>query len=109
MAVTGAKPARTVFACAECGHESPKWLGRCPGCASWNTFAELVASPRSPPPPPPTRPPPGPAELGSLSGSDEPRSPSGLPEFDRVLGGGIVAGSLILVRGHPRRRTVPLL
>jgi DNA repair protein RadA/Sms len=101
MAVTGAKPARTVFACAECGHESPKWLGRCPGCASWNTFAELVASPRSAATIRPNRASAEPVELASLSGSDEPRSPSGLPEFDRVLGGGIVAGSLILVGGDP--------
>jgi DNA repair protein RadA/Sms len=101
MAVTGAKPARTVFACADCGHESPKWLGRCPGCASWNTFAEVAAAQRSVTATRRIGPSREPVELASLSGSHEPRSPSGLPEFDRVLGGGIVAGSLVLVGGDP--------
>ena len=47
MANVSTRPARTTFACSECGHESLKWLGRCPGCASWNTFAEVLPAPRS--------------------------------------------------------------
>ena len=101
MAVTGAKPARTTFACSECGHESLKWLGRCPGCAAWNTFTEVLPAPRSPSPGRPDRARTEPVELSSLKGGDEPRLSSGLPEFDRVLGGGIVAGSLVLVGGDP--------
>ncbi|TMF06316.1 MAG: hypothetical protein E6I38_10500 [Chloroflexi bacterium] len=46
-ATVSSRPARTTFACSECGHESPKWLGRCPGCAAQNTFAEVLPAPRS--------------------------------------------------------------
>ncbi|MGH7606094.1 MAG: AAA family ATPase, partial [Gemmatimonadales bacterium] len=99
--MTSAKAARSVFACSECGHESPKWLGRCPGCESWNSYVEAVSSKqltvsgRSPAV--------GaqPVELAGLADDDAPRLPSGLPEFDRVLGGGIVSGSLVLVGGDP--------
>jgi DNA repair protein RadA/Sms len=93
---------RTTFACSECGHESPKWLGRCPGCASWNTYVEVlsrrssvvgrgaVASAGA-----------GAIELAAMVGGDQARLPSGIAEFDRVLGGGIVPGSLVLVGGDP--------
>ena len=102
MAVTSAKAARSVFACSECGHESPKWLGRCPGCESWNSYVEaisskqLVASKGA-------RASAGaaPVELASMADEDEPRMPTGIAEFDRVLGGGIVSGSLVLVGGDP--------
>jgi len=91
---------RTTFACSECGHESPKWLGRCPGCTSWNSFVEHA-------PPRRTRSANGsPAtaaavELAHLPDEDQTRLPSGLPELDRALGGGIVPGSLVLVGGDP--------
>jgi len=94
-----AKQARSVFACSECGYESPKWLGRCADCGSWNSFVE-----RSKGPPRPGRvdgvsaPP---VELARISSDDEPRLALGLPEFDRVLGGGVVAGSLVLIGGDP--------
>ena len=89
---------RTVFACTECGYETPKWLGRCPDCASWNSFSERAgeqgtrnrAAPAAPP-----------VELSHLPGEEEPRLAFGLPEFDRVLGGGVVAGSLALIGGDP--------
>jgi DNA repair protein RadA/Sms len=92
---------RTLFACSECGHESPKWLGRCPGCASWNSFVEAVSNQRSaisgrPAPTSATA-----IELGGMSEDGQGRLPSGVSEFDRVLGGGIVAGSLVLVGGDP--------
>src|SRR5438309_5780896 len=101
MATVSSRPARTTFACSECGQESLKWLGRCPGCAAWNTFVEVLPVPRSAAPGRREGTRTQPVELASLSGADEPRLPSGLPEFDRVLGGGIVAGSLVLVGGDP--------
>jgi len=93
--------ARTVFACQECGYESPKWLGRCPDCASWNSFVErsagrgsgAAARGRSAAAPP--------VELSQLLADDEPRLVLDLPEFDRVLGGGVVPGSLVLIGGDP--------
>lgn len=92
---------RTVFLCQACGYESPKWLGRCPGCNEWNSFVEEKA-PAGP----------GASSDGELSGgrpvaisrvelSAEERWPAGFPELDRVLGGGVVPGSLVLVGGDP--------
>jgi DNA repair protein RadA/Sms len=91
---------RTTFACSECGHESPKWLGRCPGCTSWNSFVEHAPAPRtrSANGSPSTT---AAVELAHLPDEDQARLPSGLSEFDRVLGGGIVPGSLVLVGGDP--------
>ena len=97
---TAAAKTRSVFACSECGHESPKWLGRCPGCDSWNSYVEHVPAPRSAARAQ-SAPASAPVELASLTDDAHPRLPSGLPEFDRVLGGGIVAGSLVLVGGDP--------
>ncbi len=94
---TARKPPRTVFVCQECGYETPKWLGRCPECSSWNTLVERVAAEA----PRPAGPSPPPLELSSLSHEDEPRLAFGLPEFDRVLGGGVVPGSLALIGGDP--------
>ena len=89
------KPPRTVFGCQECGYETPKWLGRCPDCASWNSFVERAArqetrGPMGAPAAPPV-------ELSRLPSEEEPRLAFGLPEFDRVLGGGAVAPG---ERGH---------
>lgn len=94
--------AKTVFFCKECGHESTKWLGQCPGCKEWNTFVEepvgnkkvsksmtgMVSKAE------PTR-------LGAVEMVKESRVKTGIGEFDRVLGGGIVSGSLVLVGGDP--------
>ena len=93
--------ARTVHACTECGGASPKWQGQCPHCGAWNTLIESVAAPaptrfqsvaggRSP-----VRP------LSSIVARENPRVPSGLDEFDRVLGGGLVPGGVILLGGDP--------
>jgi DNA repair protein RadA/Sms len=101
---SGAK-VRTVFVCTECGQESAKWAGRCPECNAWNTFVERTARPATPAmgrartatngaAPPPVR-------MSDLSGEEFPRLVVGMPEFDRVLGGGIVPGSLILIGGDP--------
>lgn len=95
---------KTVFFCSDCGYESPKWSGRCPSCGSWNTMVEapaetkvksggILAASRT------TRNPP--VLLSSLGTDDEIRFPTGFDEFDRVLGGGAVRGSLVLVGGAP--------
>jgi DNA repair protein RadA/Sms len=91
---------KTVFLCRECGFDSPKWLGRCPNCNQWNTMVEENVQPAATVS----------SQAGSgakpqlikeFSDSDDLRNPTGIGEFDRVLGGGIVAGSLTLVGGDP--------
>ncbi len=101
MAVSSAKPARTSFACSECGHESPKWLGRCPGCASWNSFVEAVSHKQLAVSRGSGATGAAAVELAGMSEDEQPRLSSGVAEFDRVLGGGIVTGSLVLVGGDP--------
>lgn len=94
---------KTVFLCGECGAESPKWAGKCPSCQSWNTLEEVVRSE-------------GGARVGvkltgltgetprkinEISADEHVRIKTGIGEFDRALGGGIVPGSLILLSGDP--------
>jgi DNA repair protein RadA/Sms len=97
----------TIFACTSCGHESPKWHGRCPGCGEWNTMAEekRAAAPAGR----------GggsagsraggraltPVRLGDVEAPRIERFRTGIGEFDRVLGGGLVPGSLVLIGGAP--------
>ena len=95
---------KTVFFCSECGYETPKWLGKCPGCDAWGTLVEqrvtkpskssassfVSASPAS-----------RPKKLKEVAVTAEERFTTGIDEFDRVLGGGIVQGSLILIGGAP--------
>src|ERR1700709_854774 len=94
----------TTFICAECGHESAKWHGRCPGCEAWNTLTEervMTAAPsnslraRSAKP---LRPVP----LSEVEAPAMRRFKTRIGEFDRVLGGGLVPGSLVLIGGAPR-------
>jgi len=91
---------KTLFFCKECGYESSKWLGQCPGCRQWDTFVEEPAVARSisvsarkelkeP------------VLLSDVQAQTEARMASGIGELDRVLGGGIVPGSLVLVGGDP--------
>lgn len=92
--------ARTVFLCTECGATSPKWAGRCGQCGSWNTlqetkvaesshrFAPLASST-------PVK------KLVDITAQEQVRNPTGIAEFDRVLGGGLVAGAVILLGGDP--------
>lgn len=88
------------FFCQECGYESPKWMGRCPGCSQWNTFAEEPTLPPSRYPSHKTAP--GkPQSIDSIQIAKIPRLKSGIGEFDRVLGGGLVPGSLVLIGGDP--------
>ena len=94
---------RTLYYCRECGYESLKWMGQCPGCKEWNTFSEEpvvkktassgrnkaaahIQEPKS---------------LSEVKTDEDERMPTGIREFDRVLGGGMVVGSLVLVGGDP--------
>jgi DNA repair protein RadA/Sms len=91
---------KTVFFCKECGFESAKWIGQCPGCKQWDTFAEEPVVKKSIKPA-------GiknsnePEHLSNIRTETELRIRSGIEELDRVLGGGIVHGSLVLVGGDP--------
>lgn len=94
--------AKQVFFCQECGYESSKWMGQCPGCKAWNTFVEekvvtgakkvagKTAALNS-----------APASILEVATGEEIRIGTGMSEFDRVLGGGIVKGSLLLLGGDP--------
>jgi DNA repair protein RadA/Sms len=94
---------KTVFTCRECGGTSPRWLGKCPQCNAWNTLDETLPEPvaagrnrfqsltKSQPV----------ATLSEIDAADVARSPTGQEELDRVLGGGIVAGGVVLIGGDP--------
>src|SRR5918999_5287542 len=94
--------AKTFFACQSCGYQSSKWLGKCPDCSQWNSFAEerfekastargeLSLGTKE-----------DPAPIHEIDTSEEGRMLCGIDEFDRVLGGGLVAGSVILIGGDP--------
>jgi DNA repair protein RadA/Sms len=91
----------TLFACSTCGHQSPKWHGRCPGCGEWNTLVEETRS---------TAPAGGarrstralkPVRLGDVEAAQVERLSTEIGELDRVLGGGVVPGSLVLIGGSP--------
>ena len=94
--------ARSVYTCQSCGAQSSRWLGRCPSCDEWNSLVEervespltlkRSGSPRVAPPPQP---------IGQLTAATEARYGSGIDELDRVLGGGVVPGSVILIGGDP--------
>ena len=89
---------KSVFVCQQCGSESPKWLGHCPGCDQWNTYVETVVK-RTP-----TATATSPTqvqELSQLPSDSMPRLALPLTEFNRVLGGGIVPGSMVLIGGDP--------
>ncbi len=90
----------TLFFCTSCGHESGKWLGQCPGCGEWNCFAEQPAVKKRKARPAARR---GasPVPVTEAVAAATPRMTSGLEGLDRVLGGGLVPGSLVLVAGEP--------
>jgi DNA repair protein RadA/Sms len=91
---------KNVFICQQCGKESPKWLGRCPDCQAWNSFVETaVTLSRAPSQLYSTRS--KPQELSQVEKGDFPRFHLGFAEVNRVLGGGLVPGSLVLVGGEP--------
>lgn len=93
--------AKTVFFCSDCGHESSKWMGQCPACKSWNTFVEEKQSVTKKGGAKPRRASASPMNMSEVSIKSEERIPTGIGELDRVLGGGIVTGSLSLVGGDP--------
>jgi DNA repair protein RadA/Sms len=90
----------TIFECQSCGYQSAKWLGRCPDCGGWNSFTEEKRS-KSGEAPPLLRGESRATRLGEVSTEAVPRAVTNNAEFDRVLGGGIVPGSLILLGGEP--------
>src|SRR5262249_51960331 len=99
------KASRTVYCCQECGSQQPKWMGKCPDCGKWGSLVEEAASPISP-----ERTDRGvmfrmrkvePVPYAEIESQNDSRQPSGIAEFDRVLGGGIVPGSLVLIGGDP--------
>src|SRR5512140_1301737 len=95
--------AKTIYSCTECGGQTPKWQGQCPHCMAWNTLVESVAETL----------PKGGNRFSALAASgrvqmlsdveaaEVPRTPTGIEEFDRVLGGGLVAGAVVLIGGDP--------
>ena len=95
--------AKTVYSCTECGATSSKWQGQCPGCGVWNTLVETVAEPAAS----------GSKRFAAIAGTsvlqtlseiearEEDRLPTGIGEFDRALGGGLVAGGVVLIGGDP--------
>ncbi len=95
---------KTIYTCTECGGTSPKWLGQCPSCDAWNTLEETVAEAiagtrnqrfQSLAKAAPV------ATLAEIEASDVEREPTGIEELDRVLGGGIVEGGVVLIGGDP--------
>ncbi|MDN4572486.1 DNA repair protein RadA [Pandoraea cepalis] len=93
--------AKTVYICTECGGQTPKWAGQCPHCNGWNSLVESVAEAptghryQSLAKSTPVR------KLAQIEAADVPRFSSGVSEFDRVLGGGLVAGGVVLIGGDP--------
>jgi DNA repair protein RadA/Sms len=93
---------RTVFACAECGYVSSKWVGKCPACKAWDSLVEEVqrdepvsSGSRS------SRGKSAPVPISEISADESSRLPTGQKELDRILGGGLVSGSVILLGGEP--------
>ncbi len=92
---------KTFYQCQACGYSSPKWLGKCPDCGAWNTLVEEKTSSGIRHSMHVTFDKPHPQPLSSISGGKEKRVSTGINELDRVLGGGVVEGSVVLVGGDP--------
>ena len=94
---------KTTYYCTQCGNETPKWAGKCPACGAWNTIVEGETAPKGKPGRPDVRigPGPRPITLTEIDTAGEIRFSTGMGELDRVLGGGAVKGSLVLVGGAP--------
>jgi DNA repair protein RadA/Sms len=90
---------KTIFTCQKCGAQSPKWLGKCPDCSSWNSMAEEVLAKHASGIISTDRP--RPIPICDVPAQSETRFATGIGELDRVLGGGIVPGSMVLIGGDP--------
>lgn len=100
-----AKKAKTMYVCQECGYDTPRWLGKCPGCGAWNTLVEERVAPE------PAAGTGGlrlglggggkPCPIGEVAVEDMPRFTTASGELDRVLGGGVIPGSMVLIVGDP--------
>ena len=93
--------AKTVYTCTECGGQSPKWQGQCPSCMAWNTLVETVAETASASRFAPLAAASTIQKLKEVEAAETPRQATGIAEFDRVLGGGLVAGGVVLIGGDP--------
>lgn len=94
--------AKTIYACTECGATSPKWQGQCPGCNAWNTLVETVAEKSTPNSRFESLAPAAKLQnLSEIEAREAERIPTGIGEFDRALGGGLVAGGVVLIGGDP--------
>ena len=94
--------AKSVFVCNECGYESPKWLGKCPACGAWNTFFEQkIVESKSTATGKSIKEKASPQVLDNVVGRTDTRMDTGIGELNRVLGGGLVNGSLVLLGGEP--------
>jgi DNA repair protein RadA/Sms len=96
--------AKTIHVCSACGHETPRWVGQCPGCGEWNTLVEELRARPAPVAGARTQRTAGavkPVALGSVSAQEHARLSTGIGELDNVLGGGLVPGSLVLIGGSP--------
>ncbi|RRD93749.1 DNA repair protein RadA [Clostridiales bacterium COT073_COT-073] len=104
MAKDKTAKSRTIFFCSECGNESPKWLGKCSACGAWNSYVEEV-KPKAKAMPVQgrllTETSAKPENLKDISLTDEIRISTGLSELDRVLGGGVMEGAVVLIGGDP--------
>ena len=96
-----AKARATMFFCKECGYESAKWMGQCPGCKEWNSFVEEPVAKKSTGSRAVALKESKPVRISEVDFGQEERYSSGFGELDRVLGGGIVRGSMVLVGGDP--------
>jgi DNA repair protein RadA/Sms len=93
--------AKTIYSCTECGGQEPKWQGQCPSCHAWNTLVEAIAEPVSASRFAPLAETAGLQKLTEVEAAEVPRQPTGVSEFDRVLGGGLVPGGVVLIGGDP--------
>ena len=99
------KNIKTVFSCQSCGYQTPKWLGKCPDCGQWHSFTEETVAPRATKRAEETtlsgKGTPVPIPIDAITIENEQRLSTGIGEFDRVLGGGVVPGTLVLIGGDP--------